>query len=411
MGLAAVRINLLSGDDAMFREFGLPVAFLFCVLAQLHSLRAEAQPPAAKADQQTLSVRLVDADGRPVEGARVGTFARFADFTMQSKYFVPDESGWSSYPKTLSDRDGMARLTDSYDITLVVAWHAGKKLVGIESIRPRPTEEPVKVTMYPACKVFGRLTSKELAARHKNFTWSNVYLYLKDDRKRPMSCESRKGEFHFYVPPGTYKLRAYSAETHCVERAVTVKPGQTTLEIDPIDMRATRLALLGGEPAPELQDVAAWKNSEPLKLADLRGKVVLLEFWGHWCGPCVGRMPDVFAVYDKYRDKGLVVIGVHVDRGFGVDSVAKLDEKLADVKKRLWKGRDIPFPVALVVGKKPADASGAKTRRICPLVDQIYDITGYPTGVLIDRRGRVIREFSAGYEPDEPILEKAIADK
>jgi len=312
----------------------------------------------------------------------------------------------------VSDRDGLARITDEYGITVVVARHVGKKLVAIQSVSREQAKGPLTVTMYPQCKVFGRLTSKELEARHRKFTWSNVYLFVNDDEhKRPMSCQSQKGEFHFFVPPGTYMLRAYSAETHAAQKTITVKPGQETLELDPMDMRPTRLTLLKGQPAPEIQDIVAWKNGGPMKLADLRGKVVLLEFWGHWCGPCVGRMPSVFSVYDKYRDKGLVVIGIHVDAGNGIDTVAKLDEKLVDVKKRLWKDRDLPFPVGLVLRTRTPEGPDGKMKQKCPLVYDIYDVTAFPTGVLIDRQGRVVGEFDASSKSDEPMLEKAIMEK
>jgi thiol-disulfide isomerase/thioredoxin len=171
------------------------------------------------------------------------------------------------------------------------------------------------------------------------------------------------------------------------------------------------LTLLKGEPAPELQDIVAWKNGGPIKLSDLRGKVVLLEFWGHWCGPCVGRMPALFSAYDKYHDKGLVVIGIHVDAENGIDTVAKLDEKLVDVKKRLWKDRDLPFPVGLVCRTRAPDGPDGKTKLKCPLVYDVYDIAGFPTGVLIDRQGRVVGECNVDCKPDELLLEKTIQEK
>ena len=131
-----------------------------------------------------------------------------------------------------------------------------------------------------------------------------------------MGCVSTKADFHFFVPPGAYNLDAYGFGTYGVKKTLNVKPGQE-VEIGPIQLPATRLALLAGQPAPELQEVAAWKNSGPVKLADLRGKAVILEFWGYWCGPCVGRMPGLFALYDKYQGKGLVIIGIHQDVGAG----------------------------------------------------------------------------------------------
>lgn len=63
--------------------------------------------------------------------------------------------------------------------------------------------------------------------------------------------------------------------------------------------------------APEITGITNWLNSEPLKLANLRGKVVLVDFWTHGCINCVRTLPYVTKLYDKYKDKGFVVIGVH----------------------------------------------------------------------------------------------------
>ena len=64
-------------------------------------------------------------------------------------------------------------------------------------------------------------------------------------------------------------------------------------------------------PAPELAGITAWINSEPMTLASLRGKVVLIHFWTFGCINCVHVQPYVKAWYDRYADAGLVVIGVH----------------------------------------------------------------------------------------------------
>jgi thiol-disulfide isomerase/thioredoxin len=63
--------------------------------------------------------------------------------------------------------------------------------------------------------------------------------------------------------------------------------------------------------APEFAGISNWFNSAPLKLADLRGKVVLVDFWTYGCVNCVNTLPHVTELYAKYRDRGLVVVGVH----------------------------------------------------------------------------------------------------
>ncbi|MDQ0586122.1 thioredoxin family protein [Variovorax paradoxus] len=63
--------------------------------------------------------------------------------------------------------------------------------------------------------------------------------------------------------------------------------------------------------APEFQNIDHWFNSQPLKLQDLRGKVVLVDFWTYTCINCLNHLPYVKEWNEKYKDKGLVVVGVH----------------------------------------------------------------------------------------------------
>ncbi len=66
-----------------------------------------------------------------------------------------------------------------------------------------------------------------------------------------------------------------------------------------------------GRRAPEISGITHWLNSRPLTLASLRGKVVLVDFWTYGCINCVHTLPHVVDLYEKYKDRGLVVIGVH----------------------------------------------------------------------------------------------------
>src|SRR4029079_12949923 len=111
-----------------------------------------------------------------------------------------------------------------------------------------------------------------------------------------------------------------------------------------IDLTSDRLASLKGQPAPELRQIKGWKNGEPTTLEKLRGRWVLLDFWGYWCGPCVGAMPELVKLYDDFAKQGLTIIAVHDD---SVASIAEMDEKLAPIKKELWGGHDLPFLIAL----------------------------------------------------------------
>tara|TARA_B110001454_G_scaffold213335_1_gene231342 strand:- start:1567 stop:2169 length:603 start_codon:yes stop_codon:yes gene_type:complete len=63
--------------------------------------------------------------------------------------------------------------------------------------------------------------------------------------------------------------------------------------------------------APPLVGLGPWFNSPPLNLPALRGKVVLVDFWTHGCSNCINTLPHVQAWHQRYKDQGLVVIGVH----------------------------------------------------------------------------------------------------
>jgi len=79
------------------------------------------------------------------------------------------------------------------------------------------------------------------------------------------------------------------------------------------NVRAEELAKFAeaGRPAPNFVGINNWLNSGPLNITDLRGKVVLVDFWTYGCINCVNTLPHVTRLYQAYRDKGLVVIGVH----------------------------------------------------------------------------------------------------
>jgi thiol-disulfide isomerase/thioredoxin len=78
--------------------------------------------------------------------------------------------------------------------------------------------------------------------------------------------------------------------------------GDASIRTEIADARAT---------APNFVGIGKWFNSAPLSMSDLRGKVVLVDFWTYGCYNCVNTLPHVTRLYETYKDKGLVVVGVH----------------------------------------------------------------------------------------------------
>src|SRR5688572_24004687 len=81
------------------------------------------------------------------------------------------------------------------------------------------------------------------------------------------------------------------------------------------------LDALQGKPPPALQ-TTDWVNREPVTLDQLKGKVVLLDFWATWCGPCIAAIPHTNELQAKYGERGLVIIGVCHPQG--VEKMAQM---------------------------------------------------------------------------------------
>lgn len=109
------------------------------------------------------------------------------------------------------------------------------------------------------------------------------------------------------------------------------------------ELGALFMTLMAGSikdsPAPDFQGIEAWINSEPLSIEELRGKVVLIEFWTYSCINCQRDIPHINETYAKYKDQGLVVVGVHTPE-------FRFERKLENVQQAVTN-YGITYPVAL----------------------------------------------------------------
>jgi len=130
-----------------------------------------------------------------------------------------------------------------------------------------------------------------------------------------------------------------------------------------------RAAPVAAMPAPqwELKDI----DGKPVKLSDYKGKVVILDFWATWCGPCRMEIPGFVDLQKKYADQGLVVIGVSLDT-HGTDAV-----------RSFMKRQGVNYSVVMGNDKLGDDYGG---------------IDGIPTTFIIDRKGNIVGKH-VGYEP------------
>lgn len=138
-----------------------------------------------------------------------------------------------------------------------------------------------------------------------------------------------------------------------------------------------RLLELPGKP---MEITGQLLDGTPFDQKKLAGKVILVDFWATWCGPCIAEIPNMQAAYEKYHAKGFEVIGI------------SLDEERGDVEKFVAESK-IPWPI-LFAGKGWQDP-----------VAQFYGISGIPQLVLIGRDGNVITLDVRGEKLAEKLAE------
>jgi len=159
---------------------------------------------------------------------------------------------------------------------------------------------------------------------------------------------------------------------------------------------------LVGTKAPEFEP-QSFVGMEETTLAGLKGKVVLLDFWAVWCGPCIATFPHLRDWHDAYSDKGLAILGMTSDQGYVWD----------EEKQRAVPGKDVSHEAELEMlasfrkhyelrhGFVLTPKGGAYNKQLA--------VSGIPQAVLLDKQG-VIRMIKVGSgEKNAKDLEQAIA--
>ncbi len=135
---------------------------------------------------------------------------------------------------------------------------------------------------------------------------------------------------------------------------------------DYVDGLAKKLEDIGKAPTafPEVMDIAG----KPLSLDDYKGKVVLIDFWATWCGPCIAELPNVLKTYEKYHDQGFEIVGISLDNA---DAEQKFKDFIAE-NGMTWRHH--------------FDGKGWENE-----VAQAYGIKSIPATYLLDTEGKIVR--------------------
>ncbi len=164
-----------------------------------------------------------------------------------------------------------------------------------------------------------------------------------------------------YSAQNILSTHSLSSENDCPEnRQIKFKAGKKEWGTFAEWSAFTCLDNKNNKKAPELVD-SEWYNSQPLHLQDLKGKVVILDFFATWCTPCKSAMPYLQRLWEENKNQGLVVIGIH--------NSAKSTEEI----KEFIRQYKLTFPVMKDRGE----------------TEEIYRVKAYPSSFIVSKEGNI----------------------
>jgi thiol-disulfide isomerase/thioredoxin len=289
--------------------------------------------------------------GTPIEEVETGEYRLFI-------YRRPDSTGFS-YAK-ISGREGNVELgetpeADGKEYPIVLVEHTNDALFTV------PVKGDLTRRMVELCVdldgdgTFKGLMSKEGDKEFRSPERFNLADPFRIDGQWYMARPSISGAELTITP-----VAAPGSDVASLQKPVEVRP-----------------LLEPGMPAPAF--TVETPDGKPLSLADFKGKVVILDFWATWCGPCLSSMPGLEKLYQKVKDQNVEVLSLNV-----YDDKDSFAEWVA-----ANRGTKYNFTFAFDPAEKGAPESVA---------GQKYNVPGLPTLYLIDREGKVAAAFVGAQE-------------
>jgi hypothetical protein len=224
--------------------------------------------PSAFAGTFTITLKVVDADKKPVAQADAALFWNVKDGAMSA-----------TGEKTAADGKTVLRVDDWNEKRPLLVLSADRKLGGIVGVSKDDDGKEVSVVLGPTIRLKGRLECKEL---NNKPAWANATVTADGFRAFFTQDFDDGPAFTFILPAGRYKLVTYGTDVEDAKQEVNLTADKPERDLGALDLKASPIAKFKGAPPPEWVVTDARGVKSDVKLSDYKGKWVYVEFWGFW---------------------------------------------------------------------------------------------------------------------------------
>ncbi|MNK04882.1 Thiol-disulfide oxidoreductase ResA [compost metagenome] len=258
--------------------------------------------------------------------------------------------------------------------------------------------QELKVKLDPYYAANSKMYKEEGAPAYKNKDSIGIAHYTKKRSKIDSQIDSVKKAYLFSHPQSGTALDMLKEYTQFILEPSEIEPlfKQMLPEVKASDegqayVKRMEIAKLTAVGASATDFILKDRSGKTVSLASLKGKLVLLDFWGSWCFPCRQTHPHLRKLYAEYKDRGLEILGVANERGKPADNYKKWTAAL-DQDQMSW-----------------INVLNEQAEKGKPSVCEKYNVSAYPTKILIDMNGIIVKKFVGSSEENAKTLDYLVA--